>query len=98
MRGDVVYIAKNLGASMSHFPKAQIAIVMGADDDGDGEESYEHEVKLLRDGNEVCWYREKQLTFLYRGSARLISLLNKLASALSSERQKKEKEVGVCHV
>mgnify|MGYP003348488012 CR=1 FL=1 len=66
-RGDLVRIAKDLGASMAHFEADQDAIVMGSYRDlcGSGpNNTKEYEVLLCKNGDSHSWYYERQLTFI----------------------------------
>lgn len=63
--GDLVRIAKDLGAFMEHFECDQEAIVdysYTGRYDGNDAESYG--LILCKDGNQVSWYHGHQLTFI----------------------------------
>jgi len=67
-RGDVVHIAKDLGPSMAHFENDLEAVVMGSyRDQYGGDNAKDYTLMFCRDGNEVSWYGETQLTFLRHG-------------------------------
>lgn len=77
-RGDVVHIAADLGQSMSHFTKDVDVVILGsyADQFGGGNVK-DYTVLFCSNGNEVAWYEEHQLTFLYYGGEKLISKIKK---------------------
>lgn len=66
-RGDRVYVAKNLGPTMSHFPSGMDGIVMGSYNDqypyfpGEDHKNI-YTIYLLPKRDEVSWYHEDQLT------------------------------------
>lgn len=63
-RGQVVKIAKNLGPSMTHFPKNRLAIVNGnsGEERGFDFDLYELIVKdEYGEWDEIAWYKESQL-------------------------------------
>jgi hypothetical protein len=90
-RGDIVHIAADLGESMSHFEKDKDVVIIGsyADQFG-GNDTKSYTVLFLDDGNEVSWYEEHQLTFLYHGGENLISKIVKQRQ----ERHKIESDLG----
>ncbi len=64
-RGDLVHIAADLGAFMSHFESDQDAIVMGSyDDQYGGGDTGVYTVMFTETGGECSWYYERQLEFI----------------------------------
>ena len=55
---DLVYITQDLGISRAHFPSNCLAVIIDSTYE-DGE--YEYSL-LLKDGDEISWYEEDDLT------------------------------------
>ena len=69
-KGDLVYIAGDLGPTMTHFPKGIDAIVLYSYNEHYGERGGRPEYclftlgdKFLGEFGESSWYHENQLTF-----------------------------------
>ena len=71
-KGDLVRIAKDLGASMSRFPSDCEAIVLGSYADQFGGNDTQSYTLFLKGRNEVSWYYESQLTWLEEGRMDLL--------------------------
>ena len=74
-RGNLVYIAKDLGPLMSHFTSGVNAIVVYsyAEQYG-GENISSYSVMFLDDGNLSSWYHESQLTLVEEGGEHLFEI------------------------
>lgn len=74
-RGDLVYIAADLGPAMTHFTADTNAIVIGSYKDQYGGDNIDSYTVMFYDGNECSWYYENQLTFLkYVGEDEIIRI------------------------
>ncbi len=75
-RGDVVHIAADLGQSMSHFEKDEdVVILYSYADEYGGDDTKSYSVLFVKGGNEVSWYDEHQLTFMYHGGEEIITII-----------------------
>lgn len=70
--GDLVHIAKDLGPDMSHFTSDVDAIVIGSYSDQYGGRSCGSYTLYLKDGGQVSWYEESQLTLIESGKEDLL--------------------------
>ena len=66
VRGDMVHVAKEMPPSMAHFENDFDAIIIGSYSDlyGGSIQSPSYSVLVCKDGNEIAWYDEHQLTFI----------------------------------
>lgn len=71
-KGDLVHIAADLGASMSHFTADVDAIVIGSYADQYGGNNTKDYTLHLKSKGQVSWYYETQLTLLERNRLDLL--------------------------
>lgn len=79
--GDHVRIAKNLGASMSHFQADKEAIVIGSYKDQFGGSDTKSYTLHIKDQGKVSWYYEHQLTLIESNRLDLLSQWEEEATA-----------------
>ena len=91
-RGDLVWIAEDLGESMSHFESGVPAIVShsygGVYGNGRISENDQYQVVMMTGsvGNRVAWYYTEQLSWLGRASEEFMDLLFDARDAESRRR------------
>lgn len=66
-KGDWVWVAKDLGASMSHFTADCEAIVIGSYADQYGGDDHEEYTLHIKGEGQCSWYYDGQLTLIEKG-------------------------------
>lgn len=85
-RGDVVRVAKDLGAFMSHFEADCDAIVLGSYADEYGGSNHDSFSLFIKDRGPVAWYYSRQLTLIESGR---LDMLTAWEDAAQAEQVKK---------